>query len=244
MDRIFITARVVSVVDNLNLFTVVCNSNVDFKKEVTYVNVGYNTEDRGRVFHKLKFQQKINKGPEYYYTFEITGPEGHSAIMVDSKVTIQPFNTFLPVISKCDSDSKRITFKVEYSGLYNLQKEYVIQSDCLDKYVKGSAKCVGKDSTTDGPTVTFELSAEDYDTFSEKSHCGFTFAEKGGWFGFKKSKSVKSVKSLKKRAKTPKRSKARKSMKSLKKRTKTPKRSKARKSVNSLKKLKSTQKRE
>jgi hypothetical protein len=70
-------------------------------------------------------------------------------------VTIQPFNTSLPVISKCDSDSKRITFKVEYSGLYNLQKEYVIRSDCLDKYVEGTAKCVGKDSTTDGPTVTF-----------------------------------------------------------------------------------------
>ena len=102
--------------------------------------------------------------------------------------------------------------------------------------------CRGKDSTTDGPTVTFELSDEDYDTFSEKSHCGFTFAEKGGWFGFKKSKRVKSVKSLKKRAKTPKRSKARKSVKSVKKRTKTPKRSKARKSVNSLKRRLNAQK--
>lgn len=152
-------------------------------------------------------------------------------------MTIQPFNTSLPVISKCDSDSKRITFKVEYSGLYNLQKEYVIRSDCLDKYVEGTAKCVGKDSTTDGPTVTFELSDEDYGKFSEKYHCGFTFAEKGWvkngeWFRFKKSKSVK------KRAKTPKRSKTRKIVKSLKKRAKTPKRSKARKSTQKREKYK------
>lgn len=179
---------------NGNLFTVVCNSNVDFKTEVTYVNVkgGYNTtEDRGRVFHKLKFEQKINKGPEYYYTFEITGPEENPEIKVGNKVTIQPFNTSLPIISKCDSDSKRITFKVENSGLYNLQKEYVIRSDCLDKYVEGTAKCVGKGITTDWPTVTFELSDEDYGKFSEKYHCGFTFAEKGWvkngkWFRFKK----------------------------------------------------------
>ena len=243
-----INAEVVYVVGNL--FTVVCNSNVDFKKEVTYVNVrgGYNTEDRGRLFHKLKFEQKINKGSEYYYTFEITGSEGHPEIKVGNKVTIQPFNTSLPIISKCDSESKRITFKVENSGLYNLQTEYVIRSDCLDKYVEGTAKCVGKDNNkTDGPTITFELSDEDYGKFSEKYHCKFYFAEKGWvkngeWFRFKKSKSVK------KRAKTPKRSKARKNVKSvksvknvksLKKRAKTPKRSKARKNVKNVKNVKS-----
>ena len=202
MDKQDIHAYVMDVITvHGNNVILMYDRDVDFNKDVTYFNVrGFDTEDRGRVFHKLKFENKINKGSEYYYIFEITGPEGYRKFEIHNKVTIMPLNTSRPIILKCDSESKRITFKVENSGLYNLQKTYVIQSDCLDnRDVKGTAKCVDKDNTKkDGPTVTFELSHEDYDKLSGKSHCVIKFAETGWnpfatplWFHFKKSKSLK-----------------------------------------------------
>jgi hypothetical protein len=225
------------------------NNNVDIDEKTIYANVGYTGRgtNRSKLYHTLKFTgketMKSNSGHNsYLYLFEVINPDPNNPLPIGPafKVTIQPSNIFSAKLLASLDSHKQLTFSVSESSLFEKNKTYFIRSDCLDQYVEGIATCItARHDTLRGHIVTFELSPEDYDKFFKKSHCGFTFAEKGGWFKNKewlKFEKSKSVKSLKKRAKTPKRSKARKSVKnlksvksvkSLKKRAKTPKRSKA-----------------
>ena len=229
-------------------FTVESDKDVDFNKEAVYVNVQQEQgilTSRGGIYHRLKFvkKEKLAEG-RYIYTFENVSETGRDIVeYVESlhgreprKVTIQPWNIF-PAKFLASLDSHRqLTFSVTDSSLFKQGETYVIRSYCLDNYVKGTGNCItARHDTGNGDIVTFELNEKNYNKFSTKGHCRFSFSketwnpfETKVWLQFKKSKSVKS---LKKRAKTPKRSKARKNVNSLKKHAKTPKRSKALKSL-------------
>jgi len=212
------------------LLIMVINQDLNVDTEAMYANVqgiysGGGAEDRGKVYHTLKFVSKtpVNDEPgngRYLYTFLVTNPDPENPIpkKIFFKVTIQPFNTSLAKISYLDSDLKRIRFNVTRNGSYKLQKKYVIKSYCLDDSPECNATCVDiGNNKTEGPTVTFELSDVDYRKISLRIHCQFYFAEKnifgfghGDWSYFKKSKSVKKrtktvVKKTSKRSASPKR---------------------------------------
>jgi hypothetical protein len=226
------------------LLIMVINQDLKVDTEAIYANVqgiysGGGAEDRGKVYHTLKFVSKtpVNDEPgngRYLYTFQVTNPDPENPIPknIFFKVTIQPFNTSLAKISYLDSDLKRITFNVTRNGPYKLQKKYVIKSYCLDDPLECNATCVDiGNNKTEGPTVTFKLSDVDFHEISLRIHCQFSFVEKSlfgdeVWLNFKKSKSLKKrtktvVKKMSKRSASPKRSKSPKRIvKNVKKQTK------------------------
>ena len=230
-------------------FSVLHSKDVNFDNTITYANVyrrfsgNPNSTDRGHLFHTLtlldnKYNTVENK---WEYTFKIVG--GSPDLQNGDTVTIQPCNRSLALKIANDYKYKQMTFKVNNKDLYKSGVIYVISSYCLDKYVEGVATCINtRVDSTHGPIVTFEFSDTEYEKYSQKDHCRFSFAEKGlfkngEWLQFKKRKSFKNVK---KRSKTPKRSKSSKNVKNVKNRANTPKRSKARKNVKSVKNVKNT----
>lgn len=162
-------------------------------------------------------------------------------------MTIQPWNIFhAKFLSDVNSsrefskndDTIELTFSVSNYNLFKKDKTYVVRSDCLDNYVKGTATCTdAKHDTIYGDIVTLKFDRENYNKFSKNDHCRFAFTEDEDtwnpfkpqvvWLQFKKSKSVKKrtktvvKKTSKRHSKSPKRSASPKRIvKNVKKQTK------------------------
>lgn len=217
-------------------FTVIIDKDVNFDKEAVYVNVQKeygDIESRGEYHHTLRFIKKeiLIETPTqkmYRYTFKnVSHPvnkiveyvESHHGGTMRRNVTIQPWNIFHAKFLDSLDSHRQLTFSVSSYKLFEQGETYVIRSYCLDKYVKGTAKCItARRDTLHGDIATFELNPIDYVTFSTKRHCRFSFAKKTwipfetqDWLQFKKRKSVKKCtktvvkKTSKRRLASPKR---------------------------------------